>query len=174
MDAERGTLMIRQGKGKKDRVVPIGERAVAWALKYREEARPELVSGHNPGTLFVNELGESIGLDWLSIMVRRYVERARVGKKGSCHLFRHTLATVMLEGGADVRHIQEMLGHERLDTTQVYTQVSIRALKAIHNATHPAAWLRRKDAAKDVASAVLCGTPGEGEDLLETLEAEGE
>jgi len=172
MDAERGTLMIRQGKGKKDRVVPIGERAVAWALKYREEARPELVSGSDPGTLFVNELGESIGLDWLSIMVRRYVEKARVGKKGSCHLFRHTLATVMLEGGADVRYIQEMLGHERLDTTQVYTQVSIRALKAIHNATHPAARLKRKGGVKDVASAVLCVRPGEGEDLLDALATE--
>jgi integrase/recombinase XerD len=174
MDAERGTLMIRQGKGKKDRVVPIGERAVAWALKYREEARPEMISGTDPGTLFVNELGESIGLDWLSIMVRRYVEKARVGKKGSCHLFRHTLATVMLEGGADVRYIQEMLGHERLDTTQVYTQVSIRALKAIHNATHPAARLKRKDGAQDVASAVLCVRPEENEDLLDALAAEEE
>jgi integrase/recombinase XerD len=174
MDAERGTLMIRQGKGKKDRVVPIGERAVAWALKYREEARPEMISGPDPGTLFVNELGESIGLDWLSIMVRRYVEKARVGKKGSCHLFRHTLATVMLEGGADVRYIQEMLGHERLDTTQVYTRVSIRALKAIHNATHPAARLKRKDAAEDVASAVLCVRPEESEDLRDALAAEEE
>jgi integrase/recombinase XerD len=155
LDAERGTLMVRQGKGKKDRVVPIGERAVAWIEKYREDVRHTLVSGPDTGILFLNELGESMGLDWLTLMVRRYVEKARVGKTGSCHLFRHTLATVMLEGGADVRYIQEMLGHERLDTTQVYTQVSIRALKAIHNATHPAARLRRKDAAKDVASAVL-------------------
>ena len=61
----------------------------------------------------------------------------------------------MLEGGADVRYIQEMLGHERLDTTQVYTQVSIRALKAIYNATHPAARLRKKDAAKEITAAVL-------------------
>jgi len=76
-------------------------------------------------------------------MVRRYIEKANLGKSGACHLFRHTLATVMLEGGADVRWIQEMLGHERLDTTQVYTEVSIRALKGIHNATHPAAKLRR-------------------------------
>jgi len=174
LDAERGTLTIRQGKGKKDRVVPIGERAVAWVEKYRQEVRPELVSGPNPGTLFLNELGESIGLDWLSIMVRRYVERARLGKSGSCHLFRHTLATVMLEGGADVRYIQEMLGHERLDTTQVYTQVSIRALKAIHNATHPAAKLRRKDATKEIAAAVLRVRPEESDDLLDTLAPEEE
>jgi integrase/recombinase XerD len=155
LDAERGTLTIRQGKGKKDRVVPIGERAVAWIEKYRQEARPELVSGPDTKTLFLNELGEPLGLDWLSILVRRYVERARVGKTGSCHLFRHTLATVMLQGGADVRYIQEMLGHERLDTTQVYTQVSIRTLKAIHNATHPAARLKKKDATDDIAGAIL-------------------
>lgn len=174
LDAERGTLTIRQGKGKKDRVVPIGERAVAWVEKYRQEVRPELVSGPDPGTLFLNELGESIGLDWLSIMVRRYVERARLGKGGSCHLFRHTLATVMLEGGADVRYIQEMLGHERLDTTQIYTQVSIRALKAIHNATHPAAMLRRKDATKEIAAAVLRVRPQQSEDLEDALAAEDE
>jgi len=155
LDAERGTLTIRQGKGKKDRVVPIGERAIAWIEKYRQEARPELVSGPDTKALFLNELGEPIGLDWLSILVRRYVERARVGKTGSCHLFRHTLATVMLEGGADVRYIQEMLGHERLDTTQVYTQVSIRTLKAIHNATHPAARLKKRDFTDDIAGAVL-------------------
>ena len=102
-----------------------------------------------------NELGEPLGPDRLSILVKRYVERARVGKTGSCHLFRHTLATVMLQGGADVCYIQEMLGHERLDTTQVYTQVSIRALKAIHNATHPAARLKKQDAVEDITEAIL-------------------
>ena len=84
-----------------------------------------------------------------------------MGKTGSCHLFRHTLATVMLQGGADVRYIQEMLGHERLDTTQVYTQVSIRALKAIHNATHPAARLKKKDGAEDITEAILRVRPGD-------------
>lgn len=174
LDAERGTLTIRQGKGKKDRVVPIGERAILWIEKYREECRGQLVSGPDPGTLFLNELGESIGLDWLSITVRRYVEKAHVGKTGSCHLFRHTLATVMLEGGADVRYIQEMLGHERLDTTQVYTQVSIRTLKAIHDATHPAARLRRTEAAVAVAASLLHASPRElaGEELLDILVAE--
>ena len=60
------------------------------------------------------------------------------GKRGSCHVFRHTLATLMLENGADIRYIQEMLGHVKLDTTQIYTRVSIRKLKEIHSATHPA------------------------------------
>jgi integrase/recombinase XerD len=66
------------------------------------------------------------------------VEAANTGKQGACHLFRHTMATLMLEGGADIRFIQAMLGHARLDTTQIYTQVSIRQLKEIHTATHPA------------------------------------
>jgi integrase/recombinase XerD len=70
--------------------------------------------------------------------VKRYVEAANTGKTGACHLFRHTMATLMLEGGADVRYIQQMLGHSRLETTEVYTHVSIRTLKAIHSATHPA------------------------------------
>ena len=76
----------------------------------------------------------------------------------------------MLQGGADVRYIQEMLGHERLDTTQVYTQVSIRALKAIHNATHPAARLRKRDAADDITEAVLRVRP-EDPDLAQPLAA---
>jgi integrase/recombinase XerD len=178
LDAERGTLTIRQGKGKKDRVVPIGERAVTWIEKYRQEARPELLSGPDTKALFLNELGESLGLDWLSILVRRYVEKARVGKTGSCHLFRHTLATVMLQGGADIRYIQEMLGHERLDTTQVYTQVSIRALKAIHNATHPAARLRKKDAPEDITAAILRVRPQDADPVhplaADTLEEDAE
>ena len=63
---------------------------------------------------------------------------AALGKRGSCHLFRHTMATLMLEGGADIRFIQQMLGHAELSTTEIYTQVSIRKLKEIHTATHPA------------------------------------
>jgi integrase/recombinase XerD len=70
------------------------------------------------------------------------VDAAKIGKRGSCHLFRHTMATLMLENGADIRYIQAMLGHAKLDTTQIYTQVSIRALKAIHTATHPARPIR--------------------------------
>lgn len=70
-------------------------------------------------------------------MVREHVDAAKLTKRGSCHLFRHTMATLMLENGADIRFIQAMLGHVSLNTTQIYTQVSIRQLKAIHTATHP-------------------------------------
>jgi integrase/recombinase XerD len=137
LDFERGTVMIRQGKGKKDRMIPIGDRALAWIEKYRDTARPGLVTGRDDGTLFLTNVGEAFGVDRLTQVVREYVDKAALGKRGSCHLFRHTMATLMLENGADIRFIQAMLGHAKLDTTQVYAQVSVRMLKAIHTATHP-------------------------------------
>ena len=137
IDAERGTVMIRQGKGKKDRMIPIGERAVAWIEKYRDDVRPELVTGADEGELFLSHLGEAFAPNRLTQLVREYIAAADIGKTGSCHLFRHTMATLMLENGADIRFIQAMLGHAELSTTQIYTQVSIRQLKAIHSATHP-------------------------------------
>lgn len=78
-------------------------------------------------------------------LVRGYVNASGIGKRGSCHLFRHTMATLMLEGGCDIRYIQAMLGHVKLDTTTIYTQVSIRRLKEMHTATHPGARLGRKE-----------------------------
>jgi integrase/recombinase XerD len=143
LDAERGTVLIRQGKGQKDRMVPIGERAIAWVDRYVAEVRSQLVVEPDPGVLFLAATGEAVGPDWLSRITHRYVDRAALGKQGSCHLLRHTMATLMLEGGADVRYIQEMLGHARLETTEVYTHVAIRQLKAVHTATHPGATLRR-------------------------------
>ena len=71
--------------------------------------------------------------------MRRYIGRAGLGKTGACHIFRHTMATLMLERGADVRLIQEILGHEELSTTEIYTRVSIGHLKAVHDRTHPGA-----------------------------------
>jgi integrase/recombinase XerD len=153
VDTARGALFIRQGKGKKDRVVPIGARALAWLSKYQADARPSLVTGADPGNLFLSEQGKPLGREHLSRQVAAYVEAANTGKHGSCHLFRHTMATLMLEGGADIRYIQQMLGHARLDTTQVYTQVSIGQLKAIHEATHPASNLARQVAPSAEAKA---------------------
>jgi integrase/recombinase XerD len=139
LDAERGTLMIRLGKGRKDRVVPIGARAVAWVERYLVEVRPGFVVEPDDGTLFLTRDGFEFRGNRLSSMVAGYVDAADIGKTGSCHLFRHTMATLMLEGGADVRYIQEILGHAQLSTTEIYTRVSILALKAIHDACHPAA-----------------------------------
>jgi len=137
IDTERGTVMIRQGKGKKDRMIPIGERALEWVAKYRDDVRLELVTGDDDGSLFLTNLGEAFTPNRLTQLVRDHVNGAKTGKTGSCHLFRHTMATLMLENGADIRFIQAMLGHANLETTQIYTQVSIRKLKDIHTATHP-------------------------------------
>lgn len=153
IDAERGTLMVRQGKGKKDRMIPIGVRALAWIDKYRDDVRPDLACGTDDGTLFLTTLGEAFVPNRMTQLVRNYVDGAGIGKRGSCHLFRHSMATLMLENGADIRFIQAMLGHAELSTTQIYTQVSIRMLKQIHTATHPgrpiAAARRRDDDAGD-------------------------
>jgi integrase/recombinase XerD len=147
LDTERGTLMVRQGKGRKDRMIPIGERAIWWVERYLEQVRPELVMPPDEGWLFLTTLGEPLTPDWLTQRVRGYVQGAELGKKGSCHLFRHTMATLMLENGADIRHIQEMLGHAHLESTQVYTRVAIQKLQAIHAATHPGARLRKTQGA---------------------------
>ena len=144
LDLERGTVMVRLGKGHKDRMIPLGERAVLWLRKYLEEARPQLASEPDDRTVFLSNAGEPFSLDHLSDLVRTHIEAAQIGKQGACHLFRHTMATLMLEGGADIRFIQAMLGHADLRTTHIYTQVSIRQLKEIHAATHPAKLARDK------------------------------
>jgi len=167
LDAERGTLMVRQGKGKKDRMIPIGERALAWIERYTGEARPELVVPPDEGTLFLTSDGEPITPNRLTKLVREYVDAADLGKSGACHLFRHTMATLMLENGADIRFIQQMLGHAELSTTQVYTQVSVRQLKDIHTATHPSAKIRRQQA-RDADADDLDATA----ELTEEIEAE--
>jgi integrase/recombinase XerD len=143
VDMDRGIVSIRQGKGRKDRTVPIGEQALAWIVKYRDDVRPTLVVEPDPRILFLAQTGHAIDAEHLTRLVRTYVARARIGKHGACHLFRHTCATLMLENGADIRVIQELLGHAQLASTQVYTQVSITHLKAIHTATHPSAKLGR-------------------------------
>jgi len=138
LDLARGIVTIRQGKGKKDRVIPIGDRAVAWIEKYLAESRPRLVVEPDASTLFLSADGEEISRDHLTFMARDYIAQAEIGKTGACHLFRHTMATLMLENGADIRFIQQMLGHAKLSSTQIYTQVSIRMLKQVHSMTHPA------------------------------------
>jgi integrase/recombinase XerD len=150
IDHERGTLMVRQGKGKRDRLIPIGERALAWIAKYQAEVRPQLMLGDGNRALFLTIHGEALGEAELGRLVSGYIRSSGLEKSGSCHLFRHTMATLMLENGADVRFVQAMLGHANLTTTQIYTQVAIRALKEIHTATHPARLERsgQTDAAK--------------------------
>ena len=138
IDRDRGTLMVREGKGKKDRMIPIGDRALAWIAAYRDRARSELL-GDKPddGALFLNSLGNPLRPFHLTMLTKNYITKANIGKEGSCHIFRHSCATVLLEGGMDTRHIQEILGHASLESTQIYTRVSIQKLKALHTAIHP-------------------------------------
>jgi integrase/recombinase XerD len=145
LDTERGTVAIRQGKGKKDRIIPLGDRTAVWIRKYVVDARPHLVTEPDDGFVFLSNAGEALSLDYLTEMVRGYVEDSGITKRGACHMFRHTMATLMLEGGADIRFIQAMLGHAKLETTQIYTHVAIRQLQEIHRATHPAKLEREKE-----------------------------
>jgi integrase/recombinase XerD len=137
VDIERGCVLVREGKGGKDRVIPIGARALAWIEAYCERSRPKLVRGLDDGTLFLTNRGGAFSRVRLTGMMLDYVNEAGIGKKGACHLFRHTMATLLLEGGMDIRYIQAMLGHADLNTTQIYTLVSVGKLKAMHTATHP-------------------------------------
>ncbi len=138
VDRARATLFVRHGKGARDRYVPLGARAAGWVDAYLTHARPHLVAHPDAGVLFVSATGRPLALDWLSRTVRAYIH-AGTGKPGSCHLLRHTAATGMLEGGADIRYVAELLGHARLETTQIYTRVSIDKLTEVHARTHPSA-----------------------------------
>jgi len=138
VDRRNGTLMVREGKGKKDRLVPLGQRACRWIGAYLDDVRPSLVVEPDQGWLFLHEYSEPFKKNRLTDLVRKYIEAAGIDKPGACHLFRHTMATLMLENGADIRYIQAILGHRDLSTTQIYTHVSIRHLKEVHARTHPA------------------------------------
>ena len=168
IDTDRGTVTIRQGKGRKDRIIPIGERALVWIDKYVQEARLEMLTGSDDGTIFLNYLGIPFERLQLTSLVRNYLTKSKIGKTGGCHLFRHTVATLMLENGADIRVIQQMLGHVKLDTTELYTRVSINLLKQVYSATHPAAHLHQPE-----TPAVARDAEAEAE-LFDTLAAESE
>ena len=143
VDRDRGMVMIRQGKGKRDRLIPVGERALQWLDVYLTEIRSALAPYKNEGPLFVNENGGELNPPAVSVMTRRFLRMAGI-PRGGCHLFRHSMATLMLENGADIRFIQEMLGHAELSSTQIYTHVAIGKLKEIHEKTHPAKSNRQK------------------------------
>lgn len=138
LDAYRRLLFVRQGKGNRDRVVPMGERALGWIVRYLQEVRPTLMPDPGEQALFLSGSGNgAITPGYLSRLVTGYLRRAGIAR-GGCHRFRHACATLMLENGADIRFIQQLLGHASLATTQIYTHVSIGQLQRIHDLTHPA------------------------------------
>ncbi len=112
---------------------------LAWLDKYLAEARPRSARHADSPLLFVSRNGHPLHPNQLSKIVRQYLLGAGIDKPGAAHLFRHTTATLMLDAGADVRHIQALLGHAKLSTTAIYTHVSIAKLREVHERTHPAA-----------------------------------
>jgi integrase/recombinase XerD len=138
VDPVNGTVMVREGKGRKDRLLPIGDRACGWIARYRDDVRPGLVVDPGERALFLTEVGRPFTPGQLSDRVKKYFIACGIAKPGACHLFRHTMATQMLDNGADLRFIQAMLGHADISTTTIYTHVSLATLRAVYERTHPA------------------------------------
>jgi integrase/recombinase XerD len=125
------------GKGSKERLVPIGRSAIGAIATYIRELRPKLEKGGGKGVLFLNARGEPLTRMGAWKILRRYVERAGIQKAVSPHTLRHSFATHLLEGGADLRAVQEMLGHADISTTQIYTHVDREYLRQVHKQYHP-------------------------------------
>jgi integrase/recombinase XerD len=125
------------GKGSKERLVPIGRSAIGAIATYLREQRPKLEKGSGKGVLFLNARGEPLSRMGAWKILRRYVERAGITKAVSPHTLRHSFATHLLEGGADLRAVQEMLGHADISTTQIYTHVDRDYLRKVHKQFHP-------------------------------------
>ena len=127
------------GKGSKERLVPIGRGAIAALAIYQRELRPKLEKGAGKGALFLNARGEPLSRMGAWKILRKYVERAGIRKRVYPHTLRHSFATHLLEGGADLRAVQEMLGHADISTTQIYTHVDREYLRQVHKRYHPRA-----------------------------------
>lgn len=132
-------LRVNYGKGRKERIVPISPRACEWIVLYLSKIRPMFASIASGSTLFLANNCKQYKPGKLSEMVGRYVRLSGMKRGGACHLFRHATATIMLDNGAELRHVQEMLGHADLSTTQIYTHVSRVKLSEVYNRSHPSA-----------------------------------
>jgi integrase/recombinase XerD len=127
------------GKGGKERLVPVGRRALGAVALYTREIRPKLEKGKGQGRLFLNARGTPISRVGIWGVLKRYARAAGIAKRVTPHTLRHTFATHLLEGGADLRAVQEMLGHADLGTTQLYTKVDRDYLRTVHRTYHPRA-----------------------------------
>jgi integrase/recombinase XerD len=127
------------GKGSKERLVPIGRKAIGAVAIYLRELRPKLEKGQGKGVLFLNARGEPLSRMGAWKILRKYVDMAGITKPVSPHTLRHSFATHLLEGGADLRAVQEMLGHADISTTQIYTHVDREYLRSVHRQFHPRA-----------------------------------
>jgi integrase/recombinase XerD len=131
-------LVLVYGKGSKERLVPIGQSAVRWIRTYQEKVRGALAKkGRSRDVLFLNVRGGRLSRTALWAMVGKYAAAAGIRDEVHPHTFRHSFATHMLEGGADLRAVQEMLGHADISTTQLYTHIDREYLKEVHKTFHP-------------------------------------
>jgi integrase/recombinase XerD len=125
------------GKGSKERIIPLGKKAREALQKYLLRARPQLLKGQTHDDLFLSRLGKKISRQSLWAVIKFYARRANIKKTIKPHTLRHTFATHLLEHGADLRSVQEMLGHADISTTQIYTHVDKERLKSVHKQFHP-------------------------------------
>jgi len=125
------------GKGSKERIIPLGMKAREAIGKYLLRARPKLLKNQTNDTLFLSRLGKKISRQSLWAVIKFYACKANIKKNIKPHTLRHTFATHLLEHGADLRSVQEMLGHADISTTQIYTHVDKERLKSVHKQFHP-------------------------------------
>ena len=137
LDLVHGYLTVRSGKGGKDRVVPISPRVCELLRRYLLMIRPVMIRGKDVGYLVVNRWGTKMTPTAVWAVVKKCAKLSGIKKNVTTHTFRHSCATHMLKNGAPIRHIQELLGHESLESTQIYTKVTINDLKEIHAKYHP-------------------------------------
>lgn len=137
VDFSRKVVRVEQGKGKKDRYVPIGRRALAWIEYYLKEGRQMLGRTQDNDAMFISLNGTRMVPDCLGMRMHALIHQAHPGKEGSCHVSRHSFATALMDNGCDIRHIQLMMGHSKLETTAIYLHLGIHDLKAAHEKYHP-------------------------------------
>jgi len=138
VDHDRELIRV-EGKGSKTRLVPVGEHAIAAMERYRERARPALATGDGEPALFLSKSGRRLQTSDVRRRLRTWARRAQLPPGIHPHALRHSFATHLLEGGADLRAIQELLGHASISTTQVYTRVESRRLRTAYARSHPRA-----------------------------------
>jgi integrase/recombinase XerD len=127
------------GKGSKERIIPINPKAVGALEAYLEHGRPPLLKSLDEKALFVNHRGERLTRQGLWLIIKRYVKLIGINELVTPHTLRHSFATHMLNGGADLRNVQKLLGHANISTTQIYTQVSSKHLREVYDESHPRA-----------------------------------
>lgn len=145
VELQSGSLLVREGKGGKDRYVPLGRVACQFLENYIQHVRPFFLVNTPTQALFLSYKGNGIKKSALDVMIRKYAKKAKIKKVVSAHTWRHACATHLVNRGMDIRHVQALLGHASLNTTQVYTRVAIEDLKRVIRKHHP-----REKAAKDL------------------------